>query len=446
MIPILTNAEMTAVDAEAKEPVEVLIDRAGAAVARQALAMLGGAYGKRVVVVAGKGNNGNDGRVAAKKLKRRGVRVQVVDALAAPAQLPDADLVIDAAYGTGFHGGYRAPDPGPADVLAVDIPSGVNGDTGVAADGAQRADATVTFAALKQGLLIGDGPDLAGDVVLADIGLDVSRARAHLVEDADARWRVPTRHRNDNKWSAAVYVLAGSPGMYGAALLSANAALRAGAGMVRLGVPGADVATIPPSEVVVRPTPGVGFGATVLEESRRCRALVVGPGLGLDDRMASEVRRVIAEAEVPVVIDADALTMLGERPELPARPCRVLTPHEGEFGRLAGHRPGADRFDDVRGLAKVTGATVLLKGATTIVADANGDVLVANRGGPSLATAGTGDVLSGVIGAFLALHLPPLEAAGLGAHVHGAAATLGPRRGLVAGDLLDLLPRWFDGA
>jgi NAD(P)H-hydrate epimerase len=435
---------MAEVDADAKEPVEVLIERAGNAVARTALHMLGGAYGRRVVVVAGKGNNGADGRAAARRLRRRGVAVELIDAAALPDRLPDSDLVVDAAYGTGFRGEYRAPDPRRAAVLAVDIPSGVNGDTGEAVPGAVRADVTVTFAALKPGLLIGDGPARAGRVELADIGLDAGRARAHLVERADAERLVPARPRDAHKWSAAVYVLAGSPGMTGAALLSARAAMRAGAGTVRLGIPGADPATVPPSEVVVRPTPAVGFGPTVLEDLQRCKALVVGPGLGTDDRKASEVRRIINEVDIPVVIDADALTMLGERPDLRGRSkATVLTPHEGEFGRLAGARPGADRFASVRDLAAATGATVLLKGPTTVVASPDGDVLVSNTGSPRLATAGSGDVLSGIIGAFLTSQLDGLEAAGVGAFVHGATAELGAGRGLIAGDLLDLLPDWW---
>lgn len=440
MIPILTPAEMAEVDADAKEPVEVLIERAGAAVAHRALELLGGAYGRRVVVVAGKGNNGADGRAAARRLTRRGAVVEIVDAAAAPSPLPAADLVIDAAYGTGFRGKYRAPSAAGVPVLAVDIPSGVSGDTGEASDGAVRAVATVTFAALKPGLLIGDGPERAGVIELADIGLDTGRARAHLVEDADVARVLPPRQRNAHKWSAAVYVLAGSPGMTGAAVMSARAAMRAGAGMVRLGVPGADPADVAPGEVVVRATPARDFAATVLEDSERCTAMVIGPGLGLDDEKAAEIRKILDTVDMPVVVDADALTMLGERPRLSRRAATVFTPHDGEFGRLAGARAGADRFGAVRDLAASSGATVLLKGPTTIVSSPDGDVLAANAGGARLATAGTGDVLSGVLGAFLAVGMPALDAAGVGAHVHGATAQLGPARGLIAGDLIDLLP------
>ena len=195
MKPVLSVEEMAAVDATASEPVEVLIARAGSAVAREALRMLGGGYGKRVAVVAGKGNNGADGRAAAERLRYRGVVVDVFDAHQAPSRLPRVDLVIDAAYGTGFHGDYAAPDPNGAPVLAIDIPSGVNGDTGVACEGAVAATRTVTMQTLKPGLLLADGPDLAGEIVVADIGLNACSRRTHLIESADVRTWVPRRPR-----------------------------------------------------------------------------------------------------------------------------------------------------------------------------------------------------------------------------------------------------------
>ena len=175
MIPIVTPEEMAAIDAAAPEPVDVLIERAGSAVARMARQMLGGTYGRRVNVIAGKGNNGNDGRAAARILDAAGVRVRMFDAANCPPGLPDADLVIDAAYGTGFRGEWRAPRVGAAPVLAVDIPSGVNGLTGEASRGALPADRTVTFAALKPGLVLAAGRNLAGDVEVVDIGLDTAR-------------------------------------------------------------------------------------------------------------------------------------------------------------------------------------------------------------------------------------------------------------------------------
>ncbi len=187
MIPIVTPKEMAAIDAAAPEPVEVLVDRAGAAVAGVARRMLGGTYGRVVNVIAGKGNNGADGRIAGERLASAGVTVRVFDAATTPSMLPAADLVVDAAYGTGFHGTWSAPDVGAARVLAVDIPSGVDGLTGVAVPGTLAAAETVTFAAMKPGLLINDGQRLAGAITVADIGLDVSSARAHVVETCRRR-------------------------------------------------------------------------------------------------------------------------------------------------------------------------------------------------------------------------------------------------------------------
>jgi NAD(P)H-hydrate epimerase len=435
---------MRAVDRAAPEPVEVLVARAGSAVARAALSMLGGSYGRRVVVVAGKGNNGADGLVAAERLRRRGVRVHVVDATDQPHRLPRSDLVIDAAYGTGFRGEYSAPDPAGAPVLAVDIPSGVDGLTGVAGHGAVWAQRTVTFAALKPGLLLAAGHEHAGEVSVVDIGLDVSRSTIGLLETADVGPWLPPRARESHKWKSAIWLVAGSPGMTGAADMAARAAMRSGAGTVRLGIPGQPPGPRYP-EVVGRPLPAEGWDADVAADLDRMKAVVLGPGLGRSDGTATAVRRLLASAKVPVVVDADALYALGSLDDpvrfLRARPGpTVLTPHDGEFSRLAGCPPGPRRISAVRHLAFTTGATVLLKGSTTIVAAPTGDVLLTTAGDARLATAGSGDVLAGVIGAFLAQGLDAPRAAAGGAFVHGTAAGLGWRRGLVAGDLLDLLP------
>jgi NAD(P)H-hydrate epimerase len=406
--------------------------------------MLGGAYGRHVVVVAGKGNNGADGRDAAERLRGRRIDVHVIEAAEAPARLPAADLVVDAAYGTGFHGEYHAPDPGDAPVLAVDIPSGVDGLTGQAGEGAVWADRTVTFAALKPGLVFGAGVERAGVVEVVDIGLDVSGARAWLVERSDVAAWIPERPRETHKWKSAVWVAAGSPGMTGAAELCSRAAMRAGAGLVRLGVPGLDVPPTP-LEVIGRPLPRTNWDERVLDELGRFKALVVGPGLGREDEQAAAIRRLLAGADVPALVDADGLYALGNaaraaevlgRRQHPT----VLTPHEGEFAHLAGTKVPPDRLGATRDLARGIGATVLLKGSTTVVADPDGRVFLSMAGGPQLATAGTGDVLSGVVGALLAQGLPGLEAAAGAAWVHGTAANLGWTRGLVAGDLLDLLP------
>ena len=446
MLPIVTPEEMGAIDRDAPEPVDVLVGRAGAAVARAALDALGGAYGKRVVVVAGKGNNGADGREAARLLERRGVRATVLDAaMVGPGEkLPPSDLVIDAAYGTGFRGDYVAPDAGGTPVLAVDIPSGVDGTTGAAGDGAVRAAHTVTFAALKPGLVLQPGRARAGSIALVDIGLDCSRARAHLVTAADVRAWVLARALDAHKWQTAVWVIGGSPGMTGAPTLAARGAQRSGAGYVRLSVPGAGARPAGPVEAVGVELPAAGWAADVIAGADRIGAAVVGPGLGTGADARAEVQALAAAAPVPLVVDGDGLTALGAGWRATGPAPVVLTPHDGEAERLAGEKPGADRFGAARALAAATGATVLLKGPTTVVAAPDGSALAVTTGDARLATAGTGDVLAGAVAALLAQGAAPLEAAAAAAWLHGRAGTLGPARGLVAGDVADLLPAAYD--
>jgi NAD(P)H-hydrate epimerase len=442
MRPVVTPAEMAAIDAAAPEPVEVLIERAGRATARAARRMLGGVYGRRVAVIAGKGNNGADGLAAAGVLRARGVRVAVIDAADAPAldlRRRAVDLVIDAAYGTGFRGALDVPDVGATPVLAVDIPSGVDGLTGEVGGAALLARRTVTFAALKPGLLLEPGRSFAGEVDLVEIGLDVSAARAGLVEAGDVSGWVPARATASHKWRAAVLVVAGSPAMTGAAALAAAGAQRAGAGMVRLAVPGHPTDARFPLEAVGVDIPASGWARAALEHAERCHAMVVGPGLGLDDATCADVRELVARAPMPVIVDGDALTALGSDAASVVRSrvaATVLTPHDGEFARLRGAPPAADRFGSVRELADASGAIVLLKGPTTLIAAPGRLVHAVTTGDERLATAGTGDVLAGVIGAFVARGTAPLEAAAAGAWLHGRAATHGAPAGLIASDLL----------
>jgi ADP-dependent NAD(P)H-hydrate dehydratase / NAD(P)H-hydrate epimerase len=442
---VLTRGEMRAADGAALAEVshEALVRRAGTAVAQRALHMLGGAYGRRVVVVAGKGSNGADGRVAAAALARRGARVVVVEAAEGAPTLPICDLVIDGAYGTGFRGSYEAPAvPADAAVLAIDIPSGVDADSGEAGPGAVRADHTVTFAALKPGLLQGGGATRCGRLEVADIGIAFPTPRAMVMEDADITAMLPRRSRDGNKWVHAVGVAAGSPGMEGSAVLCTRGAMAAGAGMIRLGSPG-DASAAWPTEAVRMRLPTEGWSGTFLEATAKCKAVVIGPGLGTSDAAAEEIRAVIAAVTVPLVIDADGLTALGPsdaaRTLLQKRSApSILTPHDGEYARLAGAAPEQDRLAAARSLAAATGAIVLLKGALTAVATPEGgppDVLLSAAGVPALATAGSGDILSGIIGAFCARGVPAHRAAALGAHVHGRAAARGRPEGLVAGDL-----------
>ncbi|MBI3257083.1 MAG: NAD(P)H-hydrate dehydratase [Actinobacteria bacterium] len=447
MIPVVTPAEMRAIDAAAPEPVAVLIERAGAAVARAALAMMGGAYGRRVIVIAGPGNNGADGRAAGARLERRGVRVQLVDAdVAGGRSLPSCDLVIDAAYGTGFRDGWHPPDIGAAPVLAVDIPSGVDGMTGEVTGKVLAADRTVTFAALKPGLLFGRGAELSGDVEIADIGLDVSAVVTQVMEDSDVAAWFPRRPRAAHKWMTAVWVVAGSPGMAGAAALATRGAQRAGAGYVRQSSPGVEPTTASAPEAVGFALPALGWADEVIANADRFSSMVVGPGMGREPTTMREICRLVAGCPLPTVVDGDGLVALcreGSGAESLAgrvQPATVLTPHDGEYLRLTGAPVGPDRLAAARGAARAAGCTVLLKGPTTIVTDRTGEALLVTSGDARLATAGSGDVLSGVIAALLARGMRPLEAAASAAHLHGRAAGLGSPQGLVAGDVAEYLP------
>jgi len=449
MQPILSVDQMRAIDAAASEPVEVLIDRAGAAVARAAIDMMGGAYGRTVNVIAGKGNNGADGRVAADRLQRRGVRVRLLDAAALPPVLPEADLVIDAAYGIGFRGEWVAPDIGNASVLAVDIPSGLDATTGSAGPSVLAADRTITFQAHKPGLLCGRGPELAGEVVVADIGLDVSSAIMHRVERVDVGAWWPRRRSDAHKWQGSVRVVAGSASMPGAAWLAGRAALRAGAGTVSLTTPAMRVMT-PPEVIADGIAPG-SLAASVMSDIARFGALLVGPGLGRDDDVLAAIRQLITEASVPVVVDGDAIFAYASSaddgallPTVRRRPM-VLTPHDGEFRTLTGASPGNDRLGAVRHAADELGATILLKGPTTIVAGPisehePGETFVVDHGDERLATPGSGDVLAGMVAAALATGADPTRSAAVAAWLHADAARLGPREGLIAGDLIDAIP------
>ncbi len=432
MIPIVTPAQMRLIDAAADESLDELVARAGWHVARRARAMLGGVYGRRVIAIAGPGNNGADARVAAELLRRWGAHVTIVEPDI--KTLSPVDLVIDGAYGTGVNRPYHAPSVPPGvGVLAVDTPSGVDGLTGEPLGAPLGADHTVTFAALKPGLVLGSGATLAGAIEVVDIGLDTGRPDAWLLTESDARTLFPRRAVDDHKWKRALYVIGGSAGMYGAPMLASQAALRAGCGIVWCGLPGQP----PPSvvtEVVFRDLAAEGWHQPVLADIDRFGAVVVGCGLGRSPHIARSIRALIDDTDVALVIDGDGLRALGERPSL--RSNIVLTPHDGEFAGLAGHAPSADRFDEARSLAAATGAIVLLKGPLTIVARPDGYCVASATGDQRLATAGTGDVLAGIIGSYLAAGLEPEMAACLGAWMHGEAAALQTSFGMVASDLV----------
>jgi NAD(P)H-hydrate epimerase len=338
---------------------------------------------------------------------------------------------------------YDAPAlAGDPLVLAVDVPSGVDGATGEVRGRPLAADLTVTFAALKPGLLFQPGRSLCGEIVIADIGLDVSRAQAHLVEARDVVAALPPRDPTTHKWRRATWVIGGSPGMTGAPQLAAMGAARAGAGYVRVSVPGDQLtAGLSPIEAVqVAMGPELGIDA---DEVARVQSIIIGPGLGRSPSLTEAVRRSVATLDVALVVDGDALVALGDHAgDILRRRTRptVLTPHDGEYRALMGHPPGADRIDAARALARDTGAVVLLKGPTTVVVDDGGGAMVVLGGDARLATAGTGDVLSGIVGALLALGIDALTAASTAAYLHGAAAMACAPFGMVASDVARALP------
>ncbi len=454
MKPVLSPPEMAQVDGAAPDPAEVLVGRAGFAAAVSARRMLRGCYGRRVVVIAGRGNNGADGRVAAGVLRSWGARVAVTEPgeRADAALLAASDLIVDAAYGTGLSRPYQPPRQGTVPVLAVDIPSGLSGFTGTGES--MAATRTVTFAAYKPGLLLGDGPERCGEVHVAGIGLEdlaAGTARSWLVERSDMGC-IPGRPRSSHKWNSAVLVIGGSPAMMGAPILCSQAAMRAGAGYALLGVPGADLAAGAATVEQVRiALDGAGWVDTAAAAAKRVKAMVVGPGLGGaasgasgEVGSANPTAELLRRTEVPAVVDADALNALGSLQAV-AEIARsrtaplVLTPHDMEYRRLSGHLPQADRIAEVRDAADKSGSVVLLKGPTTVVGAPDGRVALCVEGPPSLATAGTGDVLSGIVAAFLARGMEAWLAASVAAFVHGSAARRGPLEGLVASDLPGLV-------
>ena len=451
--PLYTADEMRAAEAHYPnypDSVPELMERAGSAVADVALARFPDAH--RWTVVAGGGANGGDGRVAARLLEAAGRDVLVVDAKAGERELGEPEVIVDALFGTGFSGAPR-PDAAEliervnaaaAPVLAVDLPSGVDASTGEIAGAAVQADVTVTFHGRKVGLVVAPGRFHAGEVVVPDIGLEPVETEHRLV-GVELLQRVPRRGERDNKYTAGhVLVVGGSPGLTGAPSLTAMAAMRADAGYVTVAAPQSALPVLEQRllEAVKRPLPDeLGDAAVdrVLELAAKASAMALGPGLGRGDGARQLVRRVLAEVELPAVVDADALFEL-EPGDWPAP--RVLTPHEGELARLLGHEVAAHRLASVREAVERFRCVVLLKGADTLVAAPGRGVLVSALGLPSLATAGTGDVLTGIVAAFLAKGMEPQLAAAAAAAAQQRASVEAPQRaGLVASDLIDALPR-----
>ncbi len=423
--PLYTAAEMK--EAEAGHDVQTLMERAGRAVAEEALRRYPDA--QSFGAVCGGGANGGDGRIALDVLRSAGKGAD---------EGTNGDVLIDALFGTGFHGEPRPEaarlieeiNAAAAPVVAVDLPSGVDADTGEIAGAAVRADVTVTMHGRKVGLEVAPGRFRAGEVVVADIGLEHRETSAAIVDRA-VLGLVPRKRETDNKYTAgALLVVGGSPGMAGSVTLTASAAFRADAGYVTI----CSEVEPPVLEAVKRPL------EETFDAAPRHGALAVGPGLGRSDEKRALVRRLLEETELPAVVDADAL--FGLEPFTRTAPT-VLTPHEGELGRLLDRDSSwvaAHRLAAVSETAERFGCICLLKGVDALIAAPGEGVLVAALGPPSLATAGTGDVLTGVIGAFLAKGMDARIAAAAGAVACDMAARLGPERGLVASDVVGLLP------
>ncbi|MFF5291625.1 bifunctional ADP-dependent NAD(P)H-hydrate dehydratase/NAD(P)H-hydrate epimerase [Paractinoplanes globisporus] len=442
-------------------PEGTLMQRAAAGLARRCALLLedGGVYGAQVLLLVGSGDNGGDTLYAGAALARRGAQVRALllrpervhlaglAALRAAGgftvrDLPDrADLVLDGIVGIGASGGLRRPAVGlvaelgglrgrsgrRAPVVAVDVPSGVAVDTGDVPGEAVTADVTVTFGCLKPAHVVGPAAVRCGQVELVDIGLGpVLRADpAVRLPDSDdiAQWWPAPGPVSDKYSRGVVGIATGSAKYPGAALLSVSGALAGPTGMVRYaGSAHLEVVRAHPSVVAV----------SRISEAGRVQAWVCGSGLGTDDKARTTLRSVLATS-VPVVLDADALTLLVDgkhADDLRRDAPLVITPHDGEFKRLAGEMPGADRVGAACRLAAWINGVVLLKGDRTIVATPAGEVWVNPTGSSALATAGSGDVLAGLLGSLLAGGLAPERAAVAAAYAHGLAgrwaATDGP--------------------
>ena len=482
----------------------LLMDNAAQAVAEAVHEALTALEGERVVIFCGGGNNGGDGLGAARWLQSYGVSVRAfivgaaLDAVQGDAALElamftkaggrvealsteddwvlaelaasKADVLVDALLGTGFHGELEGDvlracellNKSEKYILAVDIPTGVNADNGAVCEQAVRADHTVTMALVKTGLLLYPGREYCGDIELADISMPVKlveeyKSDKYRLTDEIVRELLPLRKANAHKGDAGrVVICAGSPGYTGAAALASDAAVKAGAGLVSLYTPlsSRDVLAIKLTEVMVHGLlermPGIlggGAASDVASSAEAADVLAIGPGLGTSESTQEAVRTILQKITTPVVIDADALTALAGHTEILAamQAQKVLTPHPGEMARLTGLEIAeieADRINVAKKYAEEWQAIVVLKGAPTVIGCPNGTVYVNSTGNSSLATGGSGDVLTGIIAGLAAQEISLQEAAICGVYLHGLAAELmGIDIGLAAGELAALLPQ-----
>ena len=464
---------------------ETLMEIAGRAVAEFISERFSGKNKLRVLVLCGKGNNGGDGLVVSRLLAKKKFKVETVmfarkeeaggdvklnlakcgkknikvrhvtlskDFEALREELSSCDVVVDALLGTGFRGAVSGflsnvidfVNSLPWFVVSVDLPSGLNASTGQVAGACVKAAHTVTFGLNKIGLCIYPGIKYAGEVSVAGIGIpeaavDRDSIRTNLVEAGDAAALFPERRPDCNKGSLGkVFIAGGSPGMTGAPCLAGLSALRTGCGLVTLGVPDSSCSIVESKtlELMTKPLPetaaktfSLKAGARLIELIKGYNVLALGPGLGRDKETASFVKMLVEECPIPLVLDADGLTLMANNVEQfwKAKSPIIITPHPGEMSRLLGVDVEAvqgARVETAREFAKKYGVVVVLKGARTVTASPDGEVFVNSTGNSGMATAGTGDVLTGVIASLVAQGAKPLNAAVLGTYIQGLAGDL----------------------
>ena len=508
---VVTAGEMSILDNTSIEqygiPGIVLMENAGRQVTQVIVELLGQeVHRKNVVIFAGKGNNGGDGFVIARHLHNMGVAVEILlftdptqisgDAAVnlniwlrmgqsvtqisdigrdqIQAAITSADVLVDALYGTGFKGVVLEPaasvielvNSSGKQVVSVDIPSGIEADTGRVNGPCFQADHTVTFALPKLGLLIEPGSKHVGKLHIVDISLPPvllksKNYKRHLLEAKTVKGWLPRRSSGAHKGNCGrVLILAGSQGMTGAACLTAQAAIRAGAGLVTLGVPEGlhDIMEVKLTEVMTVPlaqtskkTLAMAAWEDITALLSKVDVLALGPGLSLHPETVDLVQKILGELKIPAVIDADGLNALAGLTHLISRVKApvVLTPHPVEMSRLLNITDKevlSNRYSAVKQLSEKGNCVALLKGSRTLITDGH-DLYINATGNPGMATGGSGDVLTGIIAALMAQGLDPLKAAAAGAFVHGRAGDLAVRHkgvmGLIAGDLLESLPEAF---
>lgn len=503
---LATAAEMRELDRRTVEeygiPGIVLMENAGRGLVDEVVRSWGPAAGRKFVIFCGKGNNGGDGLVIARHLhnaeahvraflfsdemkgdagvnlaaaRSMGIDMRPVsgDLAAETSAVRHADIVIDAIFGTGLTsevgGAYRAVidmiNANAARVVSVDMPSGVDSDRGRIMGSAVHAHMTVTFGLPKRGLYLYPGSQMAGDVRVADISIpaeavNAAPIKAGLLTAGAVSGLIPKRGPDSHKGTYGhLFILAGSAGKTGAAVMAAQAALRSGVGLVTVGVPESlndvfeekltEAMTVPLPETSERSLASSGL-ERILEELEGKTALALGPGISTNADTARLVAELLPRVKVPALIDADGLNILAidDEPLKKVNVPAVLTPHPGEMGRLLGvlaREVQADRPAAALDLAAEYGMHVVLKGARTLIASPDGEFRINPTGNPGMATAGTGDVLTGIIGSFMAQGLPVMDAAGLGVYLHGLAGDIAAgekgEAGLIAGDIIDSLPK-----